>query len=167
MDRREIERIVATDDTVSNKIRALAGGGLARAEIARVLGKRYQHVRNVLEGDRAARPTPPGMSEGEAPTFRRNPYEPDTRGGGVSRLVVAQDGWVKLPADLIAAWSLKDGSVLIGRLEGDSFELITGHTSMRRVQDMAHRLFPPGGPSWADELIADRREEARREAQDD
>ena len=37
--------------TVSDKIRALAAAGYARADIARHLGKRYQHVRNVLEED--------------------------------------------------------------------------------------------------------------------
>ena len=34
--------------TTSAKIRALHGKGYERAEIARFLGKRYQHVRNVL-----------------------------------------------------------------------------------------------------------------------
>jgi transcriptional regulator with XRE-family HTH domain len=38
--------------TVADEIRALAAQGLSRAEIARRLGKSYQHVRNVLEGDR-------------------------------------------------------------------------------------------------------------------
>ena len=47
----DIARVVASEDTVSNKIRALAAGGVPRAEIARLLGKRYQHVRNVLEDD--------------------------------------------------------------------------------------------------------------------
>ncbi len=38
--------------TVSGKIRALDKMGFARADIARMLTKRYQHVRNVLEEDR-------------------------------------------------------------------------------------------------------------------
>ena len=37
--------------TVADKIRALSAAGVARADIARFLGKRYQHVRNVLEDD--------------------------------------------------------------------------------------------------------------------
>src|SRR6185437_2175833 len=36
---------------VADKIRALAAAGYPRADIARFLGKRYQHVRNVLQDD--------------------------------------------------------------------------------------------------------------------
>src|SRR6201992_1996492 len=43
--------IAAPHTTVAGKIRALAGAGVPRADIARFLGKRYQHVRNVLEDD--------------------------------------------------------------------------------------------------------------------
>lgn len=163
MDDQDIARIVGSADTVSDKIRALAAGGMARAEIARRLGKRYQHVRNVLEGDRQSAPSQ-GVSEAEAPPFRHQAaYEPEVRGGGVSRMELSEDGWLKLPADLIAAWGLRAGSVLMGHLDGESFELITGQTSMKRVLEMARRLIPPGGPSMADELIADRRREVERE----
>lgn len=45
----ETKKIVdASDLNVSAKIRALAKFGMPRAEIARRLGKRYQHIRNVL-----------------------------------------------------------------------------------------------------------------------
>src|ERR1700753_665808 len=46
--------IAARHTTVADKIRALATAGVPRADIARFLGKRYQHVRNVLEGDAQA-----------------------------------------------------------------------------------------------------------------
>jgi len=39
------------ESTVSGQIRVLAKSGMPRADIARVLGKRYQHVRNVLVED--------------------------------------------------------------------------------------------------------------------
>ena len=45
------EAIARPHSTVADKIRALAAAGVPRADIARFLGKRYQHVRNVLEGD--------------------------------------------------------------------------------------------------------------------
>src|SRR5580693_9113746 len=48
--------IAARYTTVADKIRALSAAGVARADIARFLGKRYQHVRNVLEGDAQSRP---------------------------------------------------------------------------------------------------------------
>jgi len=44
-----------TKVTKSGEIRRLASGGMARAEIARTLGVRYQHVRNVLVADEAKR----------------------------------------------------------------------------------------------------------------
>lgn len=45
----EVSRIVSDEGlNVSQKIRALNDLGVPRAEIARLLGKRYQHVRNVL-----------------------------------------------------------------------------------------------------------------------
>lgn len=37
--------------TVSNKIRFLNAKGYSRADISRILNKRYQHVRNVLVED--------------------------------------------------------------------------------------------------------------------
>ncbi len=44
-----VDRIRTDADlSVSDKIRALDALGVPRAEIARLLGKRYQHVRNVL-----------------------------------------------------------------------------------------------------------------------
>ena len=52
MDSQDLARIVGSEMTVSDKIRALDAAGHPRAEIARVLGKRYQHVRNVLEADK-------------------------------------------------------------------------------------------------------------------
>lgn len=45
----EVSKVVSDDKlNVSGKIRALSDLGVSRAEIAKLLGKRYQHVRNVL-----------------------------------------------------------------------------------------------------------------------
>lgn len=46
-------QLVVEDQTlsISDKIRELNDMGIARAEIAKLLGKRYQHVRNVLTND--------------------------------------------------------------------------------------------------------------------
>lgn len=50
---KELEAKLSYYSTVSGKIRYLDSIGYSRAEIARKLNKRYQHVRNVLTG-----PTP-------------------------------------------------------------------------------------------------------------
>lgn len=42
---------LAKIDSVSGKIRFLNSEQYARADIARILKKKYQHVRNVLEDD--------------------------------------------------------------------------------------------------------------------
>lgn len=67
------EAVVSGLKTKSDKIRQLAKAGYARAEIARLLGIRYQHVRNVLvaagmsgrgyaeKGDSQS-PNPPGVT---------------------------------------------------------------------------------------------------------
>ena len=47
-DRERMERITSVHATTSDKIRALDAAGYSRAEIAKFLGKLYQHVRNVL-----------------------------------------------------------------------------------------------------------------------
>lgn len=168
MDSRDIARIVQSESTVSDKIRALATGGVPRAEIARLLGKRYQHVRNVLEGDKVSAMRP-GVSEGEAQPFRAEPEArpPESRGSGVFRLEMDGAGRVALPPELIAAWNLKAGSALMGHLDGEAFELISGPTSARRILEYARQIVPLGGPSWSAELIADRRREAARESSDD
>lgn len=72
--RAALKKILADEETVSGQIRALARRGWSRAEIARALGKRYQHVRNVLEDDKrrtgaapAAPSAGPGFAETTAP----------------------------------------------------------------------------------------------------
>jgi len=39
---------IKTHGGVSKAIRALIAGGMSKGDVARTLGKRYQHVRNVL-----------------------------------------------------------------------------------------------------------------------
>ena len=111
MDSSEVARIVGSDMTVSDKIRALDAAGYPRAEVARVLGKRYQHVRNVLEADK--------LSPKAAPA----PGPENPRAGGleeassayesVHRLKVEAGGLVRLPPEALAALQARPGSVVI------------------------------------------------------
>lgn len=48
----EVQKELDAIETVSNKIRYLDKAGFTRADISRILNKRYQHVRNVLEEDK-------------------------------------------------------------------------------------------------------------------
>lgn len=151
------DEALGAKSTVADKIRALDSAGYPRAEIARMLGKRYQHVRNVLEGDRQAR----GMSEGEASRFEVEVARPDWR-GGVFRMQLDGQGRLALPREVIEAWGLKTGSVIMGQLKGEAIELIAGQTAARRAQELVRKHIPTDGPSMVDELIAERRADAAR-----
>jgi hypothetical protein len=160
--------------TISDRIRALDGAGVARADIARFLGKRYQHVRNVLESDRQrgspslAEAEPAGVRERETP-FRTDAENRDLvepRGNGAYRLTVRPDGSVILPTEVLEAFHLEDGGVVMAKLEGETFGLISAETAMRRVREIVRQFVPPG-VDLAAELIADRRAEVAREARGD
>jgi hypothetical protein len=158
-------QIVASAATVSDKIRALNEAGYSRAEIAKLLDKRYQHVRNVLEADKIRAPAkrfdlPPreaaGMEETKAPLFV------NSKGEGFFRLSLRSDGSLVLPSEVCAALKIGPGDVLVGRLEGRDFSLTDGETSMKRAQEFVRQMMPSGGGSLVDELIADRRREAAK-----
>jgi hypothetical protein len=167
-------QIVRPHATVSDRIRALDAAGAPRAEIARFLGKRYQHVRNVLEGDKQrggytlGQADLSGVQEQGAPFERpaddREFIEP--RGEDVYRLVVRPDGSILLPKGILAAFGVEGGGVIMAELEGDTFGLISSATALRRIQESMRPYIRPG-VSVVDEFIAERRAEAAREDSDD
>ncbi len=158
----ELEKTLAGCKTVAAKIRALAAAGYPRAEIARLLGKRYQHVRNVLEESDAkaglADPPPPGMAEGEAGAFVH--ARPATY-----RLEVASDGTTRLPLEVLIALGAPSGGGIIAELDGDFFTLRSTSESARRLQEWAKPYVQPG-VSGVDALLAERRREVEMEARD-
>ena len=168
MDSGVVAGIVGSDMTDSDKIRALNAEGCPRADIARALGKRYQHVRNVLEADKLSRAQAPGGVAERSSGFRgprQLEREVEDRGGGAYRLVVRDGGSVVLPPAVCEAFGLRGGGVVLARLEGDEFKLHSAETGLRR----ARALLAPymrAGVSWADGLIADRREEQARDDRD-
>lgn len=150
---------VAHLPTTAAKIRALAADGMERAEIARTLGIRYQHVRNVLERDKAQEArSASGMSEPAQPPLV------DAENAPSMKVRLGPDGRVVIPAAIREALGLKDGDVLFARLEGGEIKLLTPTAAMLRAQAIV-RQFVPQGVSLVDELIEDRRREAEREAQ--
>lgn len=171
MDSSQMAGIVASDMTVSDKIRALAAQGCPRADIARALGKRYQHVRNVLEGDKLRGQSASGRAGGVEEPQRpfRGPArvrDVENRGNGLYRLAVREDGSVVIPAAVLETLGLAVDGGVIAELTGDEFRLISRMAALKRAQDLL-RPYMKEGVSWADELIAERRREAEREASDD
>lgn len=165
----EMRAIAEGQRTIADKIRALAAANHSRADIARVLQRSYQHVRNVLEQDkvRAKALTPasgvaenPAIYETEADEAFKAKYPPTIR------LSLDNSGGVVLPADLLKTMRWRaDGGVIIAEVRDDGLFLMSSDASLRRVQQKLRDMLPPEAfeESWADALIADRRREAAAE----
>jgi AbrB family looped-hinge helix DNA binding protein len=67
-----------------------------------------------------------------------------------------------LPADIRRALDLKKGDKVIIETEGDRVELTTAQRERQRARAM-FRKFVPAGEPVVEQVIADRREEARRD----
>lgn len=147
--------------TKSEKIRVLGRKGVPTADIARFLEIRYQHARNVLVD---AGLQHGGMAE-EMPELETKMMPshlvPERNSVWVD---VGSDGSVMIPADLLKRAGLEPcGRVYIG-LKGEGLELLSSGAAIRSAQAMAAKYKKPG-VSVVDELIAERREEARRESE--
>ena len=151
----DLEALLQGHKTVAGRIRALAAAGVPRAQIARILGKRYQHVRNVLE-EPGAENTPvesalEGLAEGDARASVHD--KPKTY-----RLQV-RNGSVTLPPEVLEALGAGPNGLIIAELDGEFFKIISIPESVRRIQERLRPYWRPG-VSIVDELIADRRREA-------
>lgn len=144
----ELERTLAGCKTVAAKIRALAAAGYPRAEIARMLGKRYQHVRNVLEEPAKA---PQGMAEGDVGLFvhdRPKTYRLEARNGAVT-----------LPLEVFEALGASPNGVIIAELGEETFTMISTMEGIRRIQAWV-RTLPSSDKLASEQLIEERRREA-------
>ena len=145
------------ETTVSERIRELDRAGHSRADIARMLGKRYQHIRNVLEADKLkAAPVKPETMPTQVPAGPTSPLP------NRFRFVVGSDGTLTLSPEAQAALGVKPGGVVIGLMRGESMMLTEGGLSSRRARDRCAPYIKPG-VSVVDEFIDDRRKEAERE----
>ncbi len=145
VDAAKMNTVIHGLETWADKIRALNAAGYSRSEIAKFLGKRYQHVRNVLVQSGPIRSAP------DAPS-----------GAQRMKLQVGPGGRIVIPADVRQAMGIEEGSTLFCRFEKGELTLGTAQAVMKRVQ-AAVRQYVPEGVSLVDELIADRRREAAKE----
>ncbi len=121
----------------SAKIRALNSMGVPRADIGRVLGIKYQFVRNVLVAEAAK-------------------AQPDNR---QALAHVDSAGRILIPANLRKILGLREGDQVSFQLEGDGLRVETRQAALKRAREII-RKHVPDGVSLADELIADRRKDA-------
>jgi DNA-binding transcriptional regulator/RsmH inhibitor MraZ len=75
-------------------------------------------------------------------------------------------GKILLPAKVRKQLKLEKGTVVIGRLEKEQLILWTRAQALRKAQEYFSQFRKKGDKLWSDELIEERREEARRELEE-
>lgn len=141
-------------DKKSKKIEALTRHGYTRQEIADFLGIIYQHVRNEqmrlgLDHKKFQRGGKTAPAAGP-----KTAVEP-----GKTRLTLAADGRLVIPAAMRAAMGAEAGGELIARLQDGELRLATPEMAVKLAQKRVQQAIP-GDDSLAQSLIADRRLEA-------
>ena len=132
-----IDSVVAAPISISEKIRRLDREGLARAEIARRLGKRYQHVRNVLEAEKAKSGQRESAASTEAPAAR-------SAGSIVQRVQVETDGSLRLSAGTLAGLELASGEAVVLVRTGKELSLMSAGTARKKAQAMFREMAGDG-----------------------
>lgn len=79
-----------------------------------------------------------------------------------ARIQVGQKGRIVIPAEIRAAMGIDAGDSIDLSFRDHELRISTREARLKQAQERARRLVPPG-VSLADELLAERREEARRE----
>jgi len=149
----EMKRIVEGLPTISAKIRALGAAGYPRADIAKFLGKRYQHVRNVLV-----------RSQPKSEVVRDPCSVPDEPGNvGSRRIRILANGRIVIPAQMRSAMLIDGSGYLTARVVEGELRMLTPRAAVLKLQKRMREKVPEG-VSLVDDLIAERRAEARREA---
>lgn len=169
---RDLQRIIDAQASIAGKIRALDSAGVKRAEIARLLNRRYQHVRNVLEGDKlrgdgAASSGAGGNLYGAAHTgsaeiARAREFSPARAGRAFARLAVNSDGTLTVPAHIVSMLKGLPGDGVVAVVENGEMTMLSPEMAMSRAQQLVRKLIA-GEDSLAESLLADRRLEVEGE----
>lgn len=108
-------------------------------------------------------PHPKGLAE-ESSSFE--PFRDELRSVPYMRLRIDSAGRIVIPAEMRAAMMVKPGDTVTARVENGEFRIVSPAVALKRVRAFA-RAFKEKNPgvSVVDELIAERREEARREVE--
>ena len=79
---------------------------------------------------------------------------------------INQNGRIVIPAAVREQLGLRPGDTLFMSVEGDVLKLESHRARVRRVQEEFKKYVKPGEMLMSDQLIAERREEARREMEE-
>jgi hypothetical protein len=150
MDAERMAEIAKPYATVADRIRALDAAGAARADIARFLGKRYQHVRNVLEGD-AQRGGGYTLGRADLSGVREEPARFDQadesrwierRSPGAYWLRVRPDGTLPLPAELADALGAAPDKRVFAEYADGSLTIISGEAAHEKARAIVRKYIP-------------------------
>ena len=128
MTRGEMEAIVAGVATKSEKIRLLNRAGAKKADIARFLEIRYQHVYNVLK-DQGGRDSPAEL-------------EPSADASQIFRLRIQAGQKVQLPPGFIEAEGLQPGDDLICRRDADGIKIMSRASAQEHLRAILRKRLP-------------------------
>ena len=78
---------------------------------------------------------------------------------------INENGRIVIPAEIRQKLAVKPGDTLYLTAEGDTLRIESHRARIRHVQESLRRFIPPDR-LLSDELIAERREEARREMEE-
>jgi hypothetical protein len=142
--------------TKSEKIRTLGRKGVPTADIARFLGIRYQHARNVLND--AGLQHGGGMAE-EMPVLETKmlpPLEAASCGRHSVWVDVDADGRLQIPTEMLARAGLTGRDRLFIKPTERGFEVLTRQGAMARMKEISAPLVR-SGVSLVDEFLAEKR----------
>jgi AbrB family looped-hinge helix DNA binding protein len=84
---------------------------------------------------------------------------------GVVTARLSENGRIVIPAEIRQKLGLSPGDTVLLSVEGYVLKIEPQRARIRRIQESMRQLLPPDRV-LSDELIADRREEARRETEE-
>lgn len=87
------------------------------------------------------------------------PYSPPGPMPLIQKVELGKGGRVVIPAAMRAALGVKEGELLLFRMDGDELRVVSFKQNLRKIQAAVMAMVPPG-ISLVDDLIADRRREA-------
>lgn len=175
-DQDRMRNISAPHATVADKIRSLAAAGYPRADIARFLGKRYQHVRNVLQDDAQSggqssdntsgsyvlgKADLSGVREDPRPFERDRAADDnatyiDRRSATAFWIEVKPDGTLPLPPEIIEVLAGRPGERVFAEITDCRVTLMSWQAAQDEVDAGMAKYVRPGR-RLSDELVEDRR----------
>ncbi len=147
--RSAMKRLCAGLTTKSDKIRALGSADFTRADIARYLDIRYQHVRNVLV-------------KAEEKDEKQRSNEMDADPPKQIWTQVGPDGRVVIPAAYRPLLGIEGGGHVLMLFEDGAVRVLSRDGAIRRAQEIVAPYLKHESAS-VEAFLAQRRREARRE----